>query len=204
MERTMNLKAAICALAATVAIVVGSASAQTYQVDATASEARYRVREQLAGVSFPNDAVGVTSSVSGSIAFAADGEVLEGSVVTVDVTRLVSDENRRDNFVRDNLLQTRSNPTVTFVPTSVAGLELPLGTDPVEVAITGELTVRGVTRTVTWLGVATPDGDAVRLSAATTFTFADFGISKPRVALVLSVADDITLEIDLTLREVAQ
>lgn len=197
MRRTASFRWTLTALAA--ALLLGSATAQTYEIDAASSEARYRVREQLAGLSFPNDAVGVTSSVTGSISLGANAEVMEGSVVTVDVTRLVSDENRRDNFVRDNLLQSRSHPTVTFVPTQIEGLELPLGTEAAEVAITGELTVRGVTRTVTWTGVATPDGDTVRLSASTTFTFADFGISKPRVALVLSVADDITLEIDLTM-----
>lgn len=197
MRRTASFRWTLIALVA--ALLLGSATAQTYEIDAASSEARYRVREQLAGLSFPNDAVGVTSSVTGSISLGANAEVMEGSVVTVDVTRLVSDENRRDNFVRDNLLQTRSHPTVTFVPTQIEGLELPLGTEAAEVAITGELTVRGVTRTVTWTGVATPDGDTVRLSASTTFTFADFGISKPRVALVLSVADDITLEIDLTM-----
>ncbi|MBX3143841.1 MAG: YceI family protein [Trueperaceae bacterium] len=200
MRRTKSFRWKIATLAAAAALLLGSAAAQTYAIDASSSEARYRVREQLAGLSFPNDAVGVTSSVTGNISLGTNSEVLEGSVVTVDVTRLVSDENRRDNFVRDNLLQTRSHPSVTFVPTLIEGLELPLGTEAAEVAITGELTVRGVTRTVTWTGVATPDGDVVRLSASTTFTFADFGISKPRVALVLSVADDITLEIDLTLR----
>ncbi len=198
-----SVRTVIGAIAAAAALLVGSASAQTYAIDPSSSEARYRVREQLAGVSFHNDAVGVTAAVSGTIAFGADGEVLGGSEVAVDASQLVSDESRRDNFVRDNLLQTRSYPTVTFAPAQVAGLDVPLGADEVEVTITGELTVRGVTRTVTWQGVAWLEGESVRLSASTTFTFADFGISKPRVALVLSVADDITLEVDLSLDPVA-
>ncbi len=167
---------------------------------ADGSEANYRVREQLAGVSFPNDAVGVTRGVSGSIAFDDAGAVAEGSAVVVDLAGLVSDQPRRDGFVRNNTLQTARFPTATFVPTALGGVAFPLpegGEAAIE--ITGELTVRGVTRPVTWIGVATFDGDEVRLEAATTFTFADFELVKPRVASVLSVADQITLEIRLRL-----
>src|SRR5215216_6262618 len=37
------------------------------------NEARYRVREQLAGVDLPSDAVGVTKGVSGQILVESDG-----------------------------------------------------------------------------------------------------------------------------------
>src|SRR2546426_8959228 len=47
-----------------------SASAGTWMV-ASSSQAGYRVREQLAGLSAPSDAVGRTSSVRGSITIAA-------------------------------------------------------------------------------------------------------------------------------------
>jgi len=175
------------------------ATAATFEI-ADGSEANYRVREQLAGVSFPNDAVGVTRGVSGSIAFDDAGAVVEGSAVVVDLAGLVSDQSRRDGFVRNNTLQTARFPTATFVPTAVGGLTFPLPDGgEAEVEITGELTVRGVTRPVTWIGVATFDGDEVRLEAATTFTFEDFDLVKPRVASVLSVADQITLEIRLRL-----
>jgi len=167
---------------------------------ADGSEAHYRVREQLAGVSCPNDAVGVTRGVSGSIAFDDAGAVAEGSAVVVDLAGLVSDQSRRDGLVRNNTLQTARFPTATFVPTALGGVTFPLPEGgEAEIEITGELTVRGVTGPVTWIGVATFDGDEVRLVAATTFTFADFELVKPRVASVLSVADQITLEIRLRL-----
>src|SRR5688572_12018089 len=43
---------------------------------ATGNEARYRVREQLAGVDFPNDAVGVTSAITGEIVLDDAGKVI--------------------------------------------------------------------------------------------------------------------------------
>lgn len=197
--------AAVRLAATVVALAVWTlAPAAAFDI-ADGSEANYRVREQLAGVSFPNDAVGVTRGVSGSIAFDDAGGVAEGTAVVVDLAGLVSDQSRRDGFVRNNTLQTARFPTATFVPTAVGGLTFPLpASGEAEVEITGELTVRGVTRPVTWTGVATFAGDEVRLEAATTFTFADFELVKPRVASVLSVADEITLEIRLRLVQSAE
>lgn len=192
------------ATALVVAVAVLAALAASHAADlliVAPSEANYRVREQLAGVSFPNDAVGTTRAVSGRIGLLDGGHAAEGSRVTVELTDLASDQPRRDNFVRSNTLQTARFPIATFVPTSVEGLALPLPREGrAEVTILGDLTVRGVTRAVVWRGIATFDGDAARLEAATTFTFAEFELTKPRVASVLSVADEITLEVRLSLR----
>lgn len=172
-------------------------------VDTSASSAQYRVREQLVGVNFPNDAVGVTTDVSGTISLNDDGTVADGSVVTIDVSRLASDDRRRDDYLRRSTLETSRYPTVTFAPTAVQGLPDTLPTTgSYDVVITGELTVRNVTTTTSWTGTATFDGAGVHLTASTTFTFADVNMSKPRAMLVLSVEDDITLEVDLTMQAI--
>jgi polyisoprenoid-binding protein YceI len=165
------------------------------------NEARYRVREQLFGVDFPNDAVGVTSNIAGAIAFDAKGNVVtDQSKIVVNVTGLKSDKERRDGFVQRNTLETAQHPTVTLVPTSVKGVRLPLPkTGTVAFELTGDLTVRGVTRPTTWKGEAKFENGKVSGSAATTFTFTDFGITKPKVRSVLSVEDDIKLEYDFAL-----
>ena len=188
------------ALVASLLLAAASlALATSYRV-VEPSEANYRVREQLAGFSFPNDAVGVTTAVSGLVSFAEVGALTPGARITVELEGLTSDNGRRDNYVRRNLLQTNRFPATVFVPTAVAGLPTPLPSEGTfEVEIEGELTLLDATRPVIWRGTATFDGDAVRLEAATTFTFEDFGLTKPRVASVLSVADEITLEIRLSL-----
>jgi polyisoprenoid-binding protein YceI len=172
-----------------------------YGIVAEGSEVRYRVREQLVGLSFPNDAVGATGAVEGSVAFDAQGRVLPDSRVTVDLRTLRSDEGRRDNYVRRNTLETDRFPTVTFVPTEARRLPFPLpqtGSAPIE--LVGDLTVKDVTRRVTWEGTATFDGPRVTVRARTAFRFGDFGLRVPRVSVVLSVEDDIKLEADLALR----
>jgi hypothetical protein len=47
-----------------------------YRVVAERSEARYRVRERLAGINFPSAATGTTSAIEGSISLDGQGRVL--------------------------------------------------------------------------------------------------------------------------------
>jgi len=78
-----------------VPLAPGIAGAQTsgapirYRVVAERSEARYRVREQLAGLNFPSDAVGATRAIEGSIAFDTEGRVISrDSRFSVDLRTL--------------------------------------------------------------------------------------------------------------------
>jgi polyisoprenoid-binding protein YceI len=173
-----------------------------YAVVAEESEVRYRVREQLVGLSFPNDAVGATSAIEGGVAFDDQGRLLAGgSRFTVDLRTLRSDEARRDNYLRRTTLETDRYPTVTFMPTDARRLPFPLPqTGSVPFDLVGDLTVKEVTRRVAWEATATFDGPRVSIRARTAFRFGDFGLRIPRVSSVLSVADDIKLEADLVLR----
>jgi polyisoprenoid-binding protein YceI len=184
-----------------VAAVAVGAGAATLEVVPAASEARYLVREQLAGLSFPNDAVGTTQRVSGTIALDGEGRPAPGSKFTVDLRSLRSDEERRDNYLRERTLTTASFPYAEFVPREIRGLPFPLpGAGRATVQLLGDLTIRGVTRPTTWEGTVEFRGSTIRLQARTAFTFADFALTQPRVMRVLSIEDKIRLEVDLTLR----
>jgi polyisoprenoid-binding protein YceI len=175
-----------------------AAAAITYVTASTGNAARYRVREQLVGVDLPNDAIGETKAVTGTISADAKGNIIAAdSKFVVDVTNLVSDKQRRDGFIRGRVLETQQYPTVTFVPSSVKGLAAPVpksGSRTFD--MTGNLTVRNVTKPTTWRVTAQFNGAHVTGSAKTGFTFADFAMDQPRVPVVLSVADSIHLELD--------
>lgn len=162
------------------------------------TQARYRVREQLARLSFPSDAVGTTNAVSGQVVVNSDGTVVrEQSKIVVDLRTLQSDESRRDNFIRNNTLQTNQFPTAEFVPTAVQGLASPLPTSGEgKFQLGGDLTIHGVTRPVTWDVTARLNGQDLTGTATTSFKFEDFGMSVPRAFVVLSVDDNIRLELD--------
>lgn len=167
----------------------------------TGNAARYRVREQLVGRDLPNDAVGETSKLTGAISIDSNGKIIRDvSRFTVDAGSFVSDRDRRDGYVRGRLLEADEYPTIVFVPTSVSGVNLPLptsGSRPIE--MTGDLTVRGVTRPTNWKGSVEFRNGGVSGSVSTAFTFDDIQIEQPRVPVLLSVADTIKLEIDFNL-----
>ena len=161
--------------------------------------ARYKVEEVLANTGF-KIATGETLDVAGSIAFDADGKVIaDSSRIAVQAASLRTDSNRRDGYVRSRTLLTDTWPEVVFVPTAVDGLPAPVSdaTGSVEFTITGDLTVRDQTREVTWDAMAEFAGDGTATGfASVMFTFEDFGMDKPRVAIVVSVEDEILLELD--------
>ena len=172
-----------------------------YVTKPTGNLARYRVRERLAGKELDNDAVGETPSVNGSIALDKDGKVIpNGSGFAAVVTNLKSDQSRRDKYIRTRLLETDSFPTTTLRITDVRGLLSPLPTNgPTNFQLVGDLTVKGVTRPTVWDVSAVVNGDELKGSAKTKFTFDQFRMNQPRVSIVLTVNDTITLEYDFVM-----
>lgn len=162
------------------------------------SVARYLVAEQLARLDLPTDAVGETSDVTGSIVFNADGTVdSSASTITVDLTTLHSDEDRRDRYLRGRSLQSDTFPKAEFVVRETPGLPWPLPADgEVNFQIVGDMTLHGVTRPLTWDATANFSGNIVSGQAQTNFTFEEFNMDKPSVSVILSVDDDIRLELD--------
>jgi polyisoprenoid-binding protein YceI len=190
--------------AATPGSAVSAASGAIHlNLVADGTQARYRVREQLAELSFPSDAIGKTSAVTGSVVINPDGSLVpDQSKFVVDVTTLVSDKGQRDRFVQRNLLETSQYPTTEFDLTSVSGLASPLPTTPgpVNFQLSGNLTAHGVTKPATW-AVAGQILSSTEMTgtATTSFRFEDYNIQQPSVPVVLSVVDKITLEIDFHL-----
>jgi polyisoprenoid-binding protein YceI len=169
------------------------------------SKADYRVREQLANLPAPSDAVGVTSAISGSIVGKMDGTLVPGqSKFVVDVSTLKSDQSQRDNFLRQGVLQTSRYPNVTFVPTSAEGLPTAVpASGQAAFKLTGDLTIRETTKSVTWDATCQAASSTEGTCHATTsFAFADVGLTVPKVFTVLSIVDKITLELDVDLQRV--
>src|SRR5688572_31297617 len=126
------------------------------------SRAEYRVREQLARLNFPNDAVGATESVTGALVIEPDGRFAPDSKVTVDMRSLRTDEPKRDGFVRENTLETTRYPLAEFVPRRQKGLASPIPTSgSATFQLIGDMTLHGVTSELTWDVAGTFAADAV-------------------------------------------
>ena len=163
------------------------------------SAARYLVGEELVRIPNPIVAVGETSDVSGAITFDADGDAdADESTVFVGLSGFVSDEDRRDNYVRSRLFDTRRFPDAELVVRDAPGLPWPLPeSGEAEFQIVGDLTIQGVSKTVTWDASARFSADSVEGSASATVTFDDFELTKPSFAFIISVEDEIRLEMDI-------
>ena len=184
------------------ALLPAQAGTARYVVAPTGNEARYRVQEKIVGVDIPNyEAIGKTQAVTGAIVFDQAGRLVPAqSRITIDVTGLKSDQERRDGAVQRRILETEKHPTVVLAPTAIRGLTGPLpasGTRSFEMV--GNLTVRGVTRPTTWRVTAQFQGGRVTGNAVTEFAFSDFEIQKPSVPVVLSLADRLNLEYSFAL-----
>jgi polyisoprenoid-binding protein YceI len=164
----------------------------------TGNEARYRVNEQLARLTLPNDAVGATTAITGQLLLVDGGRfVRDSSRISIDLGSLRTDSDRRDNYVRRRTLEVEQYPTAVLTATSLRGLPWPLPTSGQRsFQLVGDLDLHGVTRPTTWEVTAQFAGRRITGTARTHFKFGDFNMQIPRVASVLSVQDSIRLEYD--------
>ncbi len=175
----------------------------------------YRVNEQLVGVSFRNDVVGITENISGAIVVNRDGTVdTSESQLIVDLRTFSSDQARRDNYVRTTVFEVAQargcqpdcelhSPEAVFVPRRASSSPLPPedgeGFFPiVGFELIGDMTLHGVTQEITWEMLLTYNIDAgiVEGKAQTSITFDMFDLTKPSLPFLLTVEDEIRLELD--------
>ncbi len=166
-----------------------------WAVDGAASFVGYRVVEELARIG-ANTAVGRTSAVTGELTF--DGRAVPMLRVAADLRQLKSDDNRRDNFVRNQSLQTERFPEAIFTLVE----PIPVTTAPAEGATMsatakGDLTVHGVTKRVDVPIEGKLAGGKLVVVGSVKVALADFGIAPPRAPVVLSVEDSAVLELSL-------
>ena len=159
------------------------------------SEAGYRVGELLSGQRV--DAVGRTPDVTGSVQL-VDTRVTAGEI-TVDMGSVTSDQSRRDDYFTASIMETAQYPNAVFALTQPAdlGAEFVDGAR-VTVDATGTLTVKDVTREVTFPLTAVRGGDTIDVSGSVPVTFTDFGIEPPSFGDVVRV--DPTGEVEFLLK----
>ena len=166
--------------------------------------ANYRVTEQLARLSYPIDAVGYTEDVSGSIYIDVTGQPTPESLLTIDLSKLKSDESRRDNYLRGNALETDKFPQAFFLVNELKNLDMSdltnLNSNDIEFQMAGDLTIHGVTKSKTWNVVAKSELGSIKGNASISFPFSDFDIDIPKLFFIISVEDKITLELDFDVK----
>ena len=162
------------------------------------STARYLITEQLANLDFPIDAIGETNQISGSIIFNKDGNIIEDeSKITVNVNSLKSDSSRRDRYISRRSLESEKYPEATIFIKEIRNLPWPLPeSGSAEINIIGDMNVHGVTDRIAWDTEVNFNKNKINGIAKTNFKFEKFNMDLPRVAIVLSVENNIRLELE--------
>ncbi len=193
---TLLIAASFGITAAPLPLVGQQAGSSSWVVGSTGNAAQYRVREQLAGVAFENDAVGITNDITGEIQIDADGRVVAAtSRITVGLAGLESDKPRRDGYLARRTLEIAQYPEASLAVSAFEGLPQPIPTTgTARFVLLGDLTLKERTLPTRWEVAATFEDGHVTGTATTSFTFDEAGLDKPSVMAVLSVKDPITLE----------
>lgn len=171
-----------------------------YRITEDESEARFIIDEVLGGV--PTRVVGTTPRLAGDVIVNfSDPAASQIGQIAINVRTLRTDQEFRDQAIRGQILRSAQDEFefVTFAPTALSGLP----STPVSVGetlnfqITGDLTVRGETRTVTFdAEVVVTSEDRITGFASTDILYPDFGITINAPPTVTDISDEVILEID--------
>lgn len=177
--------------------------AQTYFILPGDSQVSYEVGETF----FNQDnrfaiAIGITTQINGQIILNATNPANSSiSTIEVDISQFKSDSSRRDGVIRDRFLESARYPIAVFVPTTIEGL--PTTYTPGELLtfrVTGDLTVRQTTRSVTFDVTARLDGNTLSGAAMTTILMSDFGVGPIEIAGILGTEDEVKLTFNFVAR----
>jgi polyisoprenoid-binding protein YceI len=180
---------------------VPSTGLQTFQIVPAQTTASYSVYEDLIFQNKPNnDAIGTTHSVQGSFKIKTGTSPLVASMnVTVDLSTLQSDAQRRDDYIKQNSLQTDSYPNATFVSVSTQGLPSTY-TDgqTVHFQLTGNLTMHGTTNKEVFDVQGKVVGNTLTGTATSTIYMTDFGIQPPNLANIAIAQNKVVITLNFT------
>jgi polyisoprenoid-binding protein YceI len=170
---------------------------QVYEISQTESQVSFNIYEELAGQ--PTDVIGTTDQVAGQIALnLSDLSQSEVGVIQVNARTLATNNDRRNNAIKNFILNTDQYEYITFTPTAITGLSG--SAEPGQTftfQIEGNLTIRDVTQPVVF--EVTAQGNSINElvgSATTVVNRSDYGLTIPNVPNVANVGEEVTIQID--------
>ena len=204
--------------AATQAAAPQVAGMRTFVIVPEKSRASYHANEeffggamQLLGIKAGRvTAIGTTQAIDGKFQLDATRPVpiLGDNEFTVRLNTLTSNQKKRDDYLRelrdDGGPSFDSYPLATFKATGITSHSPDVLSSEIDYQLTGNLTVREITRRVVFDVKGQVTGDTFSGASRTQIRLSDFGIGPIRFAEILSVADDVEIEVVFTARALPQ
>lgn len=184
----------------------------TYLVIPDESEAAYVVKEEffegaLAKLGIKagqTEVIGKTQDIEGQIQIDFDNlsAPLQETFITVNISSLKTDQSRRDNWIQDKGPRLASYPLAKFQAKAIENAPASYREgEEVQFQLLGDLTIREITKEVSFDVTATIRGNTLSGVATTSLLMSDFGIEPPSFANTLTVQDAFELRIKITARE---
>jgi polyisoprenoid-binding protein YceI len=172
----------------------------TYQIAQDQSQVSFNIFEELRGS--PKDVIGTSNQVAGEVAVDLnDLSTAQVGQIVINARTLVTDDDRRNQAIRNRILHTDQYEFITFTPTQIAGLSgsaQPGQSFTFQIA--GDLTIQDVTQPAVFdVTVQVESGDRLTGTASTVINRSDFNLIVPSVPFVANVGEEMTLMIDFVL-----
>lgn len=167
-----------------------------FSIVSAESQARFTLNEELRGS--PTTVVGTTDQVAGefSIDFSNPANSQLG-IIQVNARTLATNNDFRNRAIENEILQTGSFEFITFTPTALTGLPATVAVgDTITFQITGDLTIRDVTQSVTFEATVTiVAADRIEGLASVTVLRSAYDLQIPSVPSVANVTDEVLVEL---------
>lgn len=186
---------------ATGSTVPPSGAGTAFVIDQSQSTASFTVGEILRGE--PKTVVGETDQVVGQMLVDLDDlSATQMSDIIINARTFETDSGQRDRTIRGPVILNSASDEfelITFSPTSIDGLSGLTGEagEEYEFTVTGDLTIKGVTQSVTFDVVARiTDENTIEGTATAEVERSDFGIGIPNVPQVSGVDEEVILTLE--------
>ena len=182
---------------------------QTFTIVSEESSASYIVNEELFqgalekyNIPIGNAVItGSTIDVNGTLQIDLVAAELGESQFTVNLVSLVTGQNDRDGWIRDNALESNRYPTAVFTANELVNppADYQLGQEAT-FQLVGDMTIRDITNPLTFNVTATLEGNTIQGFAEASSKMTDWGFEPPSFAGTLTVEDEFTIRVDFVAR----
>jgi polyisoprenoid-binding protein YceI len=176
----------LLALLLALAALPATADPRTYAIATDGKNiASFRIEDAVETID------GSTVKVTGTIVADPANAAASSVEISADLSAIDTGMSLRDNHIRDEFVETRKFPRATFKSVSVAMPATIAANQPVDVMVTGDFTMHGVTKRITTpvRVVLIPEtaitrstrgaGDWIHATATFPLTLSEFGVKVP-------------------------
>ncbi|MCB8981640.1 MAG: YceI family protein [Ardenticatenaceae bacterium] len=170
-----------------------------FEIVPTESLATFTLSETLRGL--PTTVVGRSREIAGQIAIDFENPAnSQMGPIQINARTLMTDNEFRNNAINNFILDTEQYELITFTPRQMTGLPSEFtAEEPIELQIEGDLTIREITKPVTFAATVTANGRTeLNGSATAQILRADFGLQIPDAPGVANVSDEVQLTFEFT------